>query len=81
MGPIAALICTKNQTAILNHLQQILFNLTQILMCEHKIFNSRAQLLMWGPHIYLATHLHEVATHYNKSSPTNLSQFHENFKV
>ena len=74
MGPIAALICTKNQTAILNHLQQILFNLTQILMCVQK-------LLMWGPHIYLATHLHEVATHYNKSSPTNLSQFHENFKV
>ena len=81
MGPIAALICTKTQTAILNHLQQILFNLTKILMCEQKIFNSRAQLLMWGPHIYLATHLHEVATHYNKSSPTNLSQFHENFKV
>lgn len=52
MGPIAALICTKPQTAILNHLQQILFNHAKILMCEHKNFNSRAKILMWGP-IYI----------------------------
>jgi hypothetical protein len=55
----------KVSIAILNHLQQILFNFTKILKYECEI------LILW--YIYIVSHC-------NESSPTNFSQFHENLR-
>jgi hypothetical protein len=42
-------------TAMLNHLEYILVNFAKILKHEHEGFNSRVQLLTWGPCSNLVT--------------------------